>query len=410
MVGVALARATSGEHDDSLLKLLSREIGKESLFAMGYFQQRFLDRGWKWLDDLLETHSATPYISKARLLRASGEPREAWKRADVLGSDVRKGYWQEFSFLGLGEGFGEVTFVARRLVEVGRSAAALDLLAMYSHRGTPDEDYAEAIAEAFEALMTRNNPDPEIHLLHSYDFEALLETLAGHREAVGTARVVRIEWFFLPALGFEPHARTLHQALAEDSAFFVEMMKILFRAASESPREDQEPSDARKQRAENAYRLLSSWSTCPGTDAAGVVDPNGLRNWVVEARKLLTEADRTDIGDEFIGQALEAAPAEPDGTWPIIAVRALLEELSNDHIEKGLEIRIYNRRGVITRDPEAGGELERSLAAKYREQEQALRDSWPRMARVLRNVADTYEAEARIEDLESERFRRGLAW
>jgi hypothetical protein len=411
LVGAALARAAPGRFDDDLVGLLEPKEGPRLDLAFGYFAQRFRDEGWSWLDRLISGLGSMPPWVVARLLRTSWNPVEAAGRADALGSEVADSYWRELSYVGLGQDFRFAVDVAARLAGVGRRAAALDLLALYARGDHVDDDYAEAIAAVFEGLMAAETPDPELRRLHPDQYRVLFDLLNRHHKKLGLARVVRIEWFFLPALGYNPDARTLHRALTEDPSFFVEMVRLMFRPSSgASDDKASVTSEQHKLMAESAFRLIWSWSTCPGTDEHGHLDADRLLDWVAEARRLLAEADRLDIGDQQIGQALACAPRDPDGTWPTRAVRDLLEDLHSDHVDKGLEIGIYNSRGVVSRDPEAGGTLERELAHDYRKHAEHLRDKWPRAAAVSRRLAETYEAQARNEEAEAERRRRGLGW
>jgi hypothetical protein len=89
-------------------------------------------------------------------------------------------------------------------------------------------------------------------------------------------------------------------------------------------------------------------------------------------------------------------------------VRDLLEELQSERVEDAIASEIYNRRGVTTRDPEAGGGQERALVDKYRAQAAEVADGWPRTAGVLRSLARSYERDARHFEAEAERRRRGM--
>ena len=116
----------------------------------------------------------------------------------------------------------------------------------------------------------------------------------------------------------------------------------------------------------NGFRLLSNWSTTPGTGPDGVIDGAALRQWMVDARRLLEEADRLRIGEEHIGKVLASSPPDPDGTWPGVEVRNLLEELQNPQIEAGVAMAILNGRGFTSRSPDEGGRQEWDLAEEYR--------------------------------------------
>ncbi len=55
-----------------------------------------------------------------------------------------------------------------------------------------------------------------------------------------------------------------------------------------------------------------------------------------------------------------------------------------------------------------GGDQERDLAAKYRKQSEQFIDRWPRTAAVLRSLTEDYEREARRQEEEAERRRKGF--
>jgi hypothetical protein len=159
----------------------------------------------------------------------------------------------------------------------------------------------------------------------------------------------------------------------------------------------------------NAFRLLSAWRRIPGLDpVTGLVDQEVLEGWVREALRLLAEADRLAVGENHIGKMLAAAPPDGDGVRPPTVVRDLLESLQSDGIDEGLQVEIHNSRGATTRDPEAGGEMERELAKTFEDAAVAVRSRWPRTAAILRGLARSYEGEARTHDVSAERLRKGL--
>src|SRR5690606_457709 len=156
-----------------------------------------------------------------------------------------------------------------------------------------------------------------------------------------------------------------------------------------------------------ASEVLRSWRRLPGSGPDGVPDAARLRDWVEQARLLLEERGRLRVGDRELGRVLAHARPDPDGTTPPLAVRDLLERVASDDVDTGLRNGIYNRRGVTSRDPFDGGDQERVLAARFREQATGA-GAWPRTRRVLRDLAEEYEREARFNDEEAERLRGGL--
>jgi hypothetical protein len=85
-----------------------------------------------------------------------------------------------------------------------------------------------------------------------------------------------------------------------------------------------------------------------------------------------------------------------------------LEEVQSKDVEDGLEIQVYNNRGITSRGPAEGGDQERDVVAQYRAQADDLADAWPRTAAVLRRLADGFDRDARRYDDEAERFRGGF--
>ena len=160
----------------------------------------------------------------------------------------------------------------------------------------------------------------------------------------------------------------------------------------------------------NAFDVMHSWPSsqvAPGLDDAGRVDEELLNGWVDRSRQRLTEIDRANVGDTMIGTALAASPADPNGEWPGLTVRDLVERLRSDDVDNGLYMAIRNQRGFTSRSPTAGGDQERELAESYSEKSRRF-EEWPRTAAIFASLAQSYEHEAASHDREAEARRRGL--
>lgn len=160
--------------------------------------------------------------------------------------------------------------------------------------------------------------------------------------------------------------------------------------------------------AQNAYTLLRSFQRLPGLRDDASVDKEVLRSWVTRVLQLADDSDRRAVAELNVGELLANAPSDADGAWPCEPVRDLLEELQNPKIESGFRTAVFNSRGVTTRALDEGGVQERDLAERYRGFAERVSDGWPRTAAVLRALATEYEVDARREEREAERFRRGL--
>jgi hypothetical protein len=413
VVGACLAEATGDKDRDGLLALIPGTVTADEQLVEGWLADRFREEGWTWLDQLL----AGPLNPEqaALALVASRDYPKAWQVADNLGVPVAEAFWRRFPINGLGS-FIHATEASGRLAQVGRIADALQLAVIYLQHlaGDPVDLFTSLLSQFAEDYKS----DPGAARLSEYDFQSVFGYLDDHADPQRRAEIAQLEWLFLPVLGFEPQASALYEALAADPEMFVNIMEAAWRASDKdtdedddqddaAPSEDQQPNEAQMSQAQNAYTLLTSFDRLPGTGSDGQVDPEALKQWVDRVLDLAAASGRRNIAETLIGQILASAPADDEGTWPCQAVRDLLEHLQIERIERNLTARLYNQRGVTARNPEDGGEQERTLAEQYRAQATALSSTWPQTAAVLQNLASMYDTDAREEEDKAERFRQG---
>lgn len=123
---------------------------------------------------------------------------------------------------------------------------------------------------------------------------------------------------------------------------------------------------------------------------------------VTSARLALADADRSDIGDEVIGKAFAHSPAGSDRIWPAEPVRESIEFIGSREFENGHILGRLNSRGVTARGVYDGGQQERVIAARCCDWSTSAKTNWPRTARILRSIAESYDCDAIREDLEAE--------
>jgi hypothetical protein len=415
-LGEALAQAERFEHEAELLRLLESENNAEVTFAAGYAWKRFRDARWEWLDACL-ARGELAAIQLGRLLLYTHDFPKAWEVADAQGDAVARAFWMNFRNQGLGGDFEYVNLVAERLLGVDRPAAALDLIALYSRLEQDeklDSERAELVVRGLEAILEHGDAASEVRALSRYELMGLVRAL--ERSDLPRERVAALEWAYLPAFGIDSSPVALSEMLSRDPNFFVDLIRRMYRPRRDGGDDDtgdaeQEEAADEEQRAAfatNAYRLLSDWKTVPGLRDDGSVDAATLGAWVTDARAKLEESGHLEIGDSHIGRVFAHGPPDPGGARPCEPIRALLEKLQSPAIEDGLRVELYNSRGPTSRGVFDGGDQERIVAAAYAEQAETFADRWPRTASVLRDLAESYEREARRLDEEAERRRKGF--
>jgi hypothetical protein len=182
-------------------------------------------------------------------------------------------------------------------------------------------------------------------------------------------QMAALEWAYLPLFQFSDRPpRMLQKALSTEPAFFIEVLRKVYRPSKESGIEEPSPEDPDREQAiaRQAYDLLRTWRRLPGTSDDGKLDPAALESWVKEVRSQAAQIGRSAIADQQIGQVLAHAPRDAEGIWPVVPVRDLIEITRSAELERGIYLGIRNSRGATWRGMTDGGAQERDLAQYYR--------------------------------------------
>jgi hypothetical protein len=356
--------------------------------ASGYIRRRTVLEGWPWADAAIRSATSWTPEQTARALLAASDTEEAWALASGLGDEVEAAYWAGYAGYPRGDA---AHGAARKLLEFGRPFEAVDLLGSQPDLNEPfDQDLA--YAALFAAAHSQVPTLPNAVVMFQYDLARLLTAL--EERGFDQEKLAQLEWSCLPLLEHsERPPRLLGKRLATDPAFFVEVISAVFHRAGDEPADVDEAAQGV---AANGYRLLASWRTLPG-EVGGAIDETALRVWVDEARRLLADAGRQEIGDQRLGQVLWYSPPGADGLRPHEAIRNVLEDLANDQVETGFAIEAINSRGVHFVSRTEPGKKELELAEGFESQAAQMESRWPRTAQVLRGLGASYRAEAKRE-------------
>lgn len=411
-VGTALA-CCNPALDKNVLGAMEDASTAVTEVALGYFGHRFAELRWEGLDGLLSENHISPKVA-AEVLRAPPPVELPWTRVDAWGEEVATEYWSRVGYydLGIPQKLSQLLKVCRRLRKAGRFDLAGRLLGTGSITHGSLSEFAEEAAAWLDQWIKQPSTEADHGNVAFWGLIRLFEVLDKHRCHLGIGRVAILEWQYHPLLHYRPEfsAPNLYRELACDPELFVHLVESAFKPASVTPDKRSPLTEAQQQMALSAYQVLREWPDSqfvPALDEGGALDADLLQNWVYNARALLTASDRSTIGDQMIGAALAATPEGPDGEWPGIAVRNLLERLQCDGVEEGFLMAVHNKRGATSRSLTEGGEQERQLAESYKDRSRRFQE-WPRTAAIFSKLARSYEHEATFHDREAETVRRGL--
>jgi hypothetical protein len=293
------------------------------------------------------------------------------------------------------------------LIDVGRGFTAITVL--QSALDDKSAVSSDLVAEVLEAGINPNNsesPDRSGHL--QYSVQQLVKFLQQDKN-FDRVRLARIEWGFLPLLDPEfsqVGPDTLVTAIESGPQFFVDLLERVYRGEHDRP--SGEPLTEQEQlMAQHANRLLDGLSRLPGTQADGSLDCGYLGEWIAQVQSLSGQRDRRAICDLVLGQFIARGSQKPEGNWPPPNLAKLMEDVGSDEFFRGFINGVLNSRGVVSRDPRAGGELERRLAERYRRLAQHARPHSARLAEVFLELARHYDYDAKHEDDEAARLKLG---
>jgi hypothetical protein len=326
------------------------------------------------------------------------EPR-VWDFVAAHSQEAGGHYWNQCWGYNRSLKLAEHERAVRQWLDHKRAGPAIDLLSLILDQHKPSP---LLVLQSLELLMTvENQLEVQREVAQGgYRLSQLIEFLH-HSQGLDTSRIITIEWNFLPLLH---HSATtpeqLFTTLAEQPAFFVQILGFIYRRSDEPHESKKEASSAEKNLAERARHLLDDWKRLPGTEADGTINEKTLRLWAEEGREIAKVKKYEDVADHAMGELLAHAPAEADGVWPCVPVRKMLEDWKSKDLESGLSSERFNQyqpNSVRNPIPETSWQ---ELADKHRKHAGALAGRWLRTAACLRDLAESYERSARRRERE----------
>lgn len=393
----------------TLANLFTRTVNgsrADEIFAMVLSGEAYSLFGDGWTAAILAATKDSPESHKARAIALLGYPDSSQLFALVrtLGSKAEAEFWHRHDGIIRSKDTEAVADAVRQLVKHRRARDAIVAVA----EDKPKLDPSEMLA-ILDATWTELNEGlkPRVSTSMSYWIERVFERLRADARADRHA-IALAEYKYLPLLvsGLEKKDLTIHEVLASDPGFFVQILCDLYKPEGADRESDGRSPQERQARARHAWDLLRSWKKPPGVQEDGSIDKPALADWVNSVRERARTVDRARMADQQVGHALFHTPQDPvDQAWPHTSVRELIEALRSDDIETGIRLEQYNARGVTSRAPLEGGAQERSMAELWRGWSNTVGARWPRTQSLLLQITEMWEQEAAREDVDAEKNR-----
>ncbi|MCA9013680.1 MAG: hypothetical protein KDB01_28205, partial [Planctomycetaceae bacterium] len=371
-------------------------------FAESYVTASYFSRGaWNWIDTLHPLDWRPTERTCLALCLPFGP--QVWDWVEAQGEDVRAEYWLRAPAYLWEWDEPIVRRAVAGLLAANRPFSAIDLV---NFRGDPERP-SDLIAEVLEAGLSQNTAEKMRDI--AYDVQQLVGCLQADA-TFDRQRLARLEWGYLPYLEqsySKTRPATLVAAVIENPSLYLELIRAAYRGNNE-PAHATDDTETHRFQARRAGEFLDHLDILPGMNESGAIISTTLDTWVQSVLKLSEASGHSEITADKIGQFIGRAMyphLDRSEIWSQLG--PVVETHANDDLTDGIVNGILNSRGVTSRDPFEGGQIERELAAKFGERAKAAGRFSTKLAKCFTAIQTHYEHYALREDEIAERRRVG---
>lgn len=366
--------------DDSINQLISalgndRNVDEILCYFIGrYFYDKelyFLDNYWKktWTNDI--QLSILKYFNGALGL---------WQWIEQHKLD--KIYWSEKLLLS-NLSSEEFKYAEKKLIKYNPDTL-LEFI-FYNLKIATNDDILNALF-----LYKGMDKQPIEH----YYIEKLFNKL--YENSVDPNILIKLEIKYFEILTFynKPFPKYLKKELSDpNSSLFSEIISIVFLPDALSQDEivkikEQEQSNEQKNIEETLLKFVIKMEGTFIFDEYKNVMP-----WFENNKQRLIKLNRLKSGMSVIGQIFGRCPKdENDDTWPLMAIRDIIEKEENDNLDWAICVGKYNSIGVRSVTPQSTDMW--NAYKEYKQYADVLRYKYYRTADVLDNIAENYRQNA----------------
>lgn len=329
MIGRYVGLCINGTQDaDAFLRRCLEITGEQARKAdgcmEGFFASLDEDARVPLIGGIANTAAADAEVT-ARVFRCAPFEQATWRLLDHQDEQVRKRYWREVTPSWFRHTDAEINELIDRLLDAKRPRAAFFAVHLDSERVETSR-----LKRLLRAIPTESEEAEGTYQLDSYHLAEALGALDG-RAGVTRDEMANLEFLYLRALDRSNRGiPNLERQISESPALFVEAVALTYKRSDDGedpPQWHIDDPERRRAVATATHRLLGQIKRTPGTEDGGNIKAEALAQWLAEARRLLAQHGRAEIGDQCIGQLLARATAEDDGMRPCLAICEAMEAI-----------------------------------------------------------------------------------
>ena len=396
-IGMMLLQAELKPENETatLLELMSSVNAGIRMMAQGFIFASEMQKGNYWVEKRLAEMQDWPAEQSANFLLCLPFTPSLLDKLEAALENTRQFFWKGLRSASLFDDESQTDRAITAMLAFDRPDLAMEAVERGPNAQT-EFLVPERIADILEAYIQ----SPSISSFSSSSLVYLSSELLDHLEKSSLARerVARLEWMYLPIHVHHRQPRLMHEEMAREAHFFIEVLNQAYPEPVTNTEDGKTEMDAEiVARATMAHTLLDSWHQIPGRQE-DTINLSFLQQWVETVRQLAITTNNLKLADSVFGKVFAFSPVDTDGAWPHVAIREIIEQLSNPNVEESWVVGVLNSRGVTSRGLTDGGEQERALADKYGSYAKQIEDVWPRTAAALRRIEEDYRRMAVDQD------------
>lgn len=387
LIGNALADIPNKAFsDDDILNKLTSDAQNEIQFSTAYVSAKSY-RKIEWWQGVIEKRKANsiPLFWK-RFLPLIPFSSEFIEALATLAPDIQTLYWKDCSPLIFVSDKSLAEVALEKYASYGRLLACLNVFTYSKISLTSD-----SIMKALEIPFGNSMAEGDIKHIDAYQIQKLFNILY-LKDDIDKNRLKRLEWYYFPFLtngGYQGTVKHLHNDIVTIPEFFVQILSNIY--IGDNERDNAEtPTEQTKALWKQSYNLLKTCKMIPGGGENPSIEKTN--SWVSEAKDLCSKAKRDRIGKTQIGTLLANGFTISGGDISIVeSVLDAIERNSDEDIDCGFEIGIYNSRGVVTGSMAARESSDSNLFLQYSEN---ISITYPHVASVIFRISENYRLSA----------------
>lgn len=367
--------------EEKIMNLLESKNLKLIDYAKGYSYKAFKLKGFQWIETLNINNWSMH--KKLNFLLVLPHDKKTFELVKSQMGTNEINYWKNVDIRIVND-IDDLNYAIEMLLNADRPEKSLWIICSNLYKDD-DCNYNKDIA--IKCLKSMLKHQERLSNMDAHHITQIIQSL--QKSEISQEELSNIEWSYLSLLNGE-NARpiTIEKMLSENPKVYNDILCLAYKPHSMKVN----PKKVNENIATNAYRLLNQWELVPGL-VDGIIDKEKLNNWYKQMVAICSESDRLEVGLSNFGKVLYHSPKDKDGFWIDKNVAEILNDDNADTIRQGFHTEAFNSLGVINYDPE--GTVFENLSKEYEEKANlADKEGFYRLAKEMRNLADTYKYEA----------------